>query len=233
MNILLDGLLLAIVLLTVVIYYRRGFVKAVLGFGKTFLSFICAMLLGTPVGQFLAEHFFDERLTGAVYNTLYGLCSEGGVLDPGRLSELPQSLRLLATQCGADVDAIIASGTGSAAVEAQLMETARQLALPISAVISRLAGYVAVFIAAYLILLLLSFFIEGVAELPVLRTFNHLLGLAVGLVCAVVFAFIFVFVARAVLYYIIASGDTAQASDIVENTIIFKYLCRVGGIQMW
>ncbi len=233
MNVLLDGLLLAIVIFTVIIYYHRGFVKIVLGFGKSFLSFVCAALFGKALGELLATHFFDSRLTDTVYNTLHGLCSEGGVLDPSRLGSMPQSLRTLATQCGADVDAIIASSAEGATVEAYLADIAQQIALPISAVISRLVGYVLVFIVAYLLLLLLAFVIEGVAELPVLRTVNHLLGLIVGLVCAVIFAFVFVLVARAVLYYIIASGDPRQAADIVDSTILFKYLCRVGGITIW
>lgn len=233
MNILLDGLLLGIIVLTVVIYYRRGFVKAVLGFGKSFLSLICAVLFGKALGGLLATHFFDEKLTDTVYNTLHGLCAEGGALDLTRLESMPQSLRLLAGQCGADVDAILASGSNGATVEAYLADVAQQIALPISAVISRLVGYVLIFVVTYLLLLLLSFVIEGVAELPVLRTFNHLLGLAVGLICAVIFAFIFVFVARAVLYYVIASGDPGQATDIVESTVLFKLLCRAGGIQMW
>lgn len=234
MNFLLDGLLLAIVITTIVIYYNRGFVKAVLGFGKTLLSFICAAIFGPVLGGVLASRFFDGKLTETVYNTLYNLCAEGGALDISRLAEsLPESLRMLATQCGADVDSIIASGAGSADVEARLAEIAQGIALPISAVISKLVGYVLVFIAAYLILLLVSFILEGVAELPVIRVFNHLLGLLLGFVCAIIFAFIFIFVARAVLYYVIAAGDPNQAADIVESTVLFKYFCRVGGIKMW
>lgn len=234
MNYLLDGLLLAIVIFTVFIYYRRGFVKAVLGFGKTLLSFVCAALFGTALGNLLAEHYFNGKLTETVYNTLYNLCAGEGGLDISKLADsMPESLRMLATQCGCDVDAVIASYTDAATVEARLTDIATQIALPISGVISKLIGYALVFVAAYLVLLLVAFVLEGVAELPVLRTFNHLFGLALGLVCAVIFAFIFVFVARAVLYFVIASGDASRATDIVESTLLFKYLCRIGGIKMW
>lgn len=234
MNLILDGLLLAIAVVTIVVYYNRGFVKAVLGFGKTLISFILAAIFGPMLGGVLAEHFFDAKLTTTVYNTLCGLCTDGGALDISGLAEsIPESLRTLATQCGADVDSIIASGADAATTEARLSEISRQIALPISAVISKLVGYVLIFIAAYLIFMLVSCILEGVAELPVIRVFNRLLGLLLGVLCAIILSFIFIFVARAVLYYVISAGDPHQAADIVESTVLFKYMCRVGGINVW
>lgn len=234
MNFLLDGLLLAIVIITIVINYKRGFIKAILSFGKTLLSFIFAAIFGPMLGGVLASRFFDGKLTETIYNTLYNLCAEGGALDTSRLAEmLPESLRMLAAQCGADVDSIVASGAASVDVEARLAEIAQGIALPISAVISKLVGYALVFVAAYLILLLASFILEGVAALPVIRTFNHLLGLLFGIVCAIFFAFIFIFVTRAVLYYVIAAGDLNRAVDIFDSTVLFKLFCRIGGIKMW
>lgn len=231
MSFILDIALVGIVFLTVFVYYKRGFVRAVLGFGKVLLSLICAVLFGKMVGGLLAEKFFDARLTDSVYKTLSGLYEAGSeTFDLSRLAEkIPSSLRTLAERCGADIDSVASGGAGDTAASAErLREISAGIASPISTVISNLLGCVLVFVTAYLLFLLGSFILESVAELPVLRTFNKILGLCLGVVCAIVFAFIFVFVSEAVIYWIIASGDESAALEIINKTLIYKLLCRVG-----
>jgi hypothetical protein len=88
-------------------------------------------------------------------------------------------------------------------------------------------GYVLVFAAAYLVLLIAGFIIEKVAELPVIRSVNKLLGLLLGLVCAVVYTFLFVLVTNAVIYFVVASGDQSATLDVINKTFIFKFIAAL------
>lgn len=222
MSFVLDGAILLIIFLTIYIYYKRGFVKAVLGFGKTLFAFVSALLFGKSAGTFLAEKYFDEKLTDMVYNKL----SEYAVADGASLAEkIPSSLRLLAEQCGANVEEIISNAGHDGE---WLHDVSASIALPISSVISHLIGYVAVFVAAYLVFLLGAFILESVVELPILRTVNRFLGICLGCLCAIMFVSLFVFIVKAIIYYIVASGDKEAAIEVINNTHLFKFFSGIG-----
>jgi hypothetical protein len=57
-------------------YCRKGLFKTLLGFGKTIISAILAFLFGKVIGNFLAENFFNEKITGLVYNGILQVYGE-------------------------------------------------------------------------------------------------------------------------------------------------------------
>ncbi len=231
MSIVLDIILVLIVTLTVIIYCKRGFVRDILGFGKSLLSMIFAFVFGDAVGRFISSRFISPKITESVYNTLSGICHKGDqIFDiSGFVQKLPESLRKLAEICGVQFDTISKNVADDTAVGAdRLAEIASSVADPISSVISDLLGYILVFVAAYLLLLVGSFVIEKVAELPVIRFFNRILGFCFGLVSAGVFAFVYGLAAKVIIYWIAASGDQSAAFAIIDNTHIFKLLFGTG-----
>lgn len=218
MNYVLDGALLLVIALTIYVYYKRGFVKAVLGFGKTLLSYICAVAFGRIVGGYLAERFFDENITNIVYNTL----EKHNMGD--QLEKVPESLRVVAEKCGVDVDSLISNASG----QEWIQEASTRIGIAISSVVSVLAGYVLVFVVAYLVFLLGAFILEALVELPVLRSLNHLLGLCLGCLCAIVFAFLFVLFIKVIIYYLAASGDREIVLETIDKTYLFKFFSEMG-----
>lgn len=218
MNYILDGALLLVIALTIYVYYKRGFVKAVLGFGKTLLSYICAVAFGRIVGGYLAERFFDENITNIVYNTL----EKHNMGD--QLEKVPESLRVVAEKCGVDVDSLISNASG----QEWIREASTRIGIAISSVVSVLAGYVLVFVVAYLVFLLGAFMLEALVELPVLRSLNHLLGLCLGCLCAIVFAFLFVLFIKVIIYYLAASGDREMVLETIDKTYLFKFFSEMG-----
>ena len=135
------------------------------------------------------------------------------VFDLSKLTEkIPPSLLALAEKCGLDVGTLASQYAGdTAATSERLREVAAAIAAPISAFISKVVGYVLVFAAAYLVLMIAAFIIVKIAELPVIRSVNKLLGLIFGIVCAVIYTFLFVFITNAVIYFVVASGDQSTA----------------------
>ncbi len=230
MNYLLDLMILLIAGVTIFVYYKKGFVRAVLGFGKVILAFICASIFGKSLGALIAEKFMDGKITGSVYNTLSGMYEAGSsAFDLSKIAEkIPKSLITLAEKSGANLDTITAGyAADTAASGERLQELASQIALPISAFISKIIGYVLVFIIAFILLAVAAFFIEKIAELPVLRTVNRLLGLCLGIACACIYILLFVFAANIVIYFIVASKDASAALEIVNKTIIFRFISQL------
>ena len=73
MHIVLDLILFALIAGTVIYYWKRGFVKSVLGFGRTLLSFIIAWLLGPKLGHVISQKIIGNKITQKVYNMLSSL----------------------------------------------------------------------------------------------------------------------------------------------------------------
>ena len=218
MSYILDGALLLVIILTIFVYYKRGFVRAVLGFGKTLLSYICAAAFGRLVGGYLAEKFFDKNITDIVYNTL----EKNNLGD--KMEKIPAALRAVAEKCGVDVDSLISGADG----QEWVLEASEKIGGAISYVVSIIAGYILVFVVAYLVFLLGAFILETLVELPVLRTLNRLLGLCLGCLCSIVFAFLLVLCIKVVIYYVAASGDRDTILEIIDKTYLFKFFSEMG-----
>ena len=218
MNYVLDGALVLVIVLTIYVYYRRGFVRAILGFGKTLLSYICAAAFGRLVGGYLAEKFFDKNITDIVYKTL----EKNNLGD--KIAKVPPALSAVAEKCGVDVSTLIANAEG----QEWMHDASVRIGGAISHVVSVLAGYVLVFVVSYLVFLLAAFVLETLVELPVLRTLNRLLGLCLGCLCAIVFAFLFVLCIKVVIYYVAASGDRNSVLEMIDKTYLFKFFSEMG-----
>ncbi|HHT54164.1 MAG TPA: hypothetical protein GX011_04420 [Clostridiales bacterium] len=230
MNYVLDLAVILIVLGTVLTYYKKGFVRAVLGFGKVILAALISALFGKGLGVIIDGRYMNARVTDSVFGSISKMYDAGSsVFDLSKLAEkIPSSLATLAERCGVDLGALASQYAGdTAATGERLREVAAAIAAPISALISKILGYVLVFAAAYLVLLIAGFIIEKVAELPVIRSVNKLLGLLLGLVCAVVYTFLFVLVTNAVIYFVVASGDQSATLDVINKTFIFKFIAAL------
>jgi uncharacterized membrane protein required for colicin V production len=230
MNYALDLIIILIAVATIIIYYIKGFVKAVLGFGKVILAVIISSLFGRGLGSFIADRFMNSRITESVYNSISGMYgSEAVTFDMSEiLQKTPKALITLAEKCGVNVNELALKYSGDTAASSErLHEFSADIALPISGFVSKILGYVLVFIAAYILLAIAAFFINKIAELPVLHTINKLLGLCLGVACSFIYIVLFVFIANAVIYYIVASGNQAAALEIINKTVIFKFISEL------
>lgn len=230
MSIILDLAIILIAFGTIFIYYRKGFVKAVFGLGKLVLSVIISSLFGKGVGEIIDAKFMNTKVTESIFNSISKMYDAGtSVFDLSKLAnKMPDSLTLLAEKSGVDINALTSQyAADTAANSDKLHDFSAEVAAPISASISQIIGYVLVFIGAYLLLMVAAFIIERVAELPIIRSLNRLLGLCLGIVCAVIFVLLFVFIANAIILYVVASGDQSTALDIVDKTFIFKFLSNI------
>lgn len=220
MNYLLDALIVGIVIVTIAVYCKRGFVRDVIGFGKTLFSVIVAAAFGPWVGDRLAVGFLNDKLTDLIYETIKKITDGAGF--SGLEEKLPEGLRRVAGQCGVDVSKIFSDVTE----KTDLHATAARIAVPVSGVIAGIVGYAIVFAVAFVVFMIIGFILGKVVQLPVLHTFDKLLGFILGVICAAVFAIVFGYVARAVIYYFVLSKDSDALFEIIDNTKIFRYLCR-------
>jgi len=226
MHYALDICLLLIIVFTVFLYYKRGLIKTILGFGKTILSVIFAFIFGKTVGTILSENIFNNKITTLVYNGFLKVYGESSSLfDLSRLPEkLPRSILKLSELCGVNISEITSSCSNETAATAErLHDISTSIAYPVSEVISNILGYLIVFAISYLLLILVGMLLDAITELPVIHFVNKFLGLVFGCICAVVYSWLFVLVTKVVLLYILAAGNESSVMEIIDKTFIFKF----------
>lgn len=230
MNYILDLALIMIFVITITVYYKRGFVKSVLGLGKVILAVVFSSMFGRALGQVLADKFMNAKMTGLIHSNLTGLYDAGTeAFDLSVLAgKIPPSLGLLAEKSGVNMDKLLSGYSADTAASGdKLYELSEKIALPIAGFISAVLGFIIVFIVAYLLLMLASFVIEAIAELPIIRGVNRLLGLLLGVVCAFIFAFLFVFAVNLGFYLIEAGGSQAGLLESIDKSILFKFFSQM------
>ena len=68
--------------------------------------------------------------------------------------------------------------------------------------------------------------LDLIVKLPVLRTANRLLGFLLGVLCAAILGWLFAEAAELVMSYLHTVNPDTFATDIIDHTLLVKYLCR-------
>ncbi len=173
---LLDILLLGLLAVFAIRGYRRGLVRSLVGIGRLVAAVILTVAVSSPVSQFLDDRLINppvhdyvaERLTAVAART------EGGVAE--LYDALPAPLRAHLGESDmlfADMDTAVAHWTDT-------------ISRTVSGAVSSVLASVAVFILAWFGLTLGLKLLSGVIHaIPLVATFDRLLGLGAGLLAGV------------------------------------------------
>jgi uncharacterized membrane protein required for colicin V production len=226
MRLFLDLAPAILIAVTVIVCWHRGFIRSMLGVAKTLIAVIVTYLFGERVSAWLAEHVIGDRVTNYVHTRFLAMHEQGGeVFDLAHTIEnLPNWLKVLIKH----TDTSSAVGTDYAGMSEasgeQLYDMAQSFAAPITNVISDFLGYSAVFLVAMLLLTLLAFVLGKIADLPVIRTCDRLLGFLLGLVSAALYASVFAVLIFAVFSMIEGANEGFRFHEALEQTMLFKYV---------
>ena len=205
MNYVLDLAVILIVLGTVLTYYKKGFVRAVLGFGKVILAALISALFGKGLGVIIDGRYMNARVTDSVFGSISKMYDAGSsVFDLSKLAEkIPSSLATLAERCG--WISACSQYAGTRRRRASGFARSRCNCSPNLGLNLKDFGLCAGLCGSLSGADCRLYNREGgrAAGYP----FGQALGLLLGLVCAVVYTFLFVLATNAVIYFVVASGD--------------------------
>ena len=221
----LDISVLLLILTTVIMCAKKGFLRSVLGAAKTVIALILTFCFSGRVSLWLDEHVVGHRVFSYVYDRFTAMFEGGeGTVDLSHiLNNIPNWLRVLLESMGVDVSSIGGRYAGlTDTTHAKLEEMAHSFADPISSFISDLLAYALVFLISLLVLTLLAYLLGKIAELPVIRTCDRLLGFALGVVCAILYASVYTVLLFAVLSMVEGSLHSFAFHDAFEQTVVFR-----------
>lgn len=185
LNIVSDVLVLLVLLIPIALGVKRGFVDTALRFGKTMISFLLSCLFAKALGRWLKEKLYPSvhgKISAFFEGETAETLSEGGMLE-----KLPSGVKDTLTAAGFDVNemASIAAKEGDAMVESFAQSVSNAVSGALAYVLAFVGIFAVSFLAIALLRPVLSFIVE---RLPVVKTFNKILGAAMGILIGLLFA---------------------------------------------
>ena len=195
MGIVLDVILIVIILLNVIICYKKGLVKLAVGLVAVIVSLILAMILYKPVTNIIIKNTeIDEKIKESIINTLTTESNENDTSDKGMMQYM-QSY-----------------------VDDAVNKTKNEIVIEASEVVSTKIINVCAFLGIFVVVRILTIIADLIMSLPILKQFNKAGGIIYGILKALIIIYIILAIIFAITYI---TGNTT-ISNVISETYITK-----------
>lgn len=236
MSLILDLIILLIGGLTILLAVKNGFVKTFLSAASTLIALVIVFLFASPLTEALEQTSLASAVHTNTASFLEQLVEEQNAGDSYELANDEKSeLYPLLESLG------ISGETFSEWVE-EHKDLARErfheelvtyVADRVTPLLLCALSIAILFFGSFAVLKLLSILLTGVIEkLPFVREANHILGLVLGIVLALIRIFIFCAVVRVLLDTASLSGWTVLAGLDPEKTLLFRLIGSVPFVRL-
>lgn len=217
MAIFLDLIIIAIILLSTFLGYKKGLIGVAFKIVSFIIAIIITLILYKPVSNIIIEKTsWDDAIETKIYNTIAGTNVEEGQKISKEETDLP----------GVVVNYI------NDGIETTLKETKQNVAEVVSKNLTQsviqIITMIALFIITRIVLIFAKVILEAVAELPLIKQFNETGGIIYGILRGLIMIFALLAVASFILPMI---NQTAILSSI-EQSFITKFLYNHNVILM-
>ena len=223
LKIAVDVILVAVVLIGIILGWRRGFVGIVakpvkfaaslgisFGFARAFSSAIILPMIESPASNYVREF-------------LYKNCS--GITAETAADELPTLMKMAAAIFGIDINQV-AQGSSGSVIDA----IADKLTHPVISTVSIVISFFALLIISNIALAIALAFIKSLFKKGILGAFNKVLGVVFGL------AFFFIISwGLAVIFELIINLPSVQAASWAadfEGGYVYSFLNEYNPIEL-
>jgi uncharacterized membrane protein required for colicin V production len=227
MSFLLDLIIIAIISLTIYFSYKNGFIKTAISAAAFMIAIIITVSFASPLAEAIKDTSVAETVKDAVEETIENALNEkatslNDLLSGG--SEKFNSMLNIAGLGDEDLSHLLAENSdGIDPIE----RIAAYVANPVIDIIAMIVAIILLYVGSRLLLLLVSFILGKVAELPVIRTANKGLGIALGVVLALFRVFLFCFAMNVLIEHADFFGGWLFGSFNPDNTLLFSLFSNI------
>ncbi len=219
MNFVADVIVAFAVILAVYLGARRGFVKTVMNFACFTGACLGSYYLSSFVGAYLSKKVLLPAIKNIISSAFTKTMTQTGLAS--LFSEKPKEFTQLVDRFGnfKDVEKLFNGGKIFS-----FDELAQVLAAPIAESIGMTIAFIGLFVLIFIVLKLVAKLICGVAQLPILRGVNKMLGSVLGFGQGIVWAWLLSFVIVYALPALSSLYPTLLGGFDVEKTLLLKHL---------
>ena len=196
MGIIIDIILLGILALTTFIGYKRGLVKVIFKMFAFIVALIITIVLYKPVTNIVINNTqLDEKIASIIV--------ENGTVEKEETSE------------NKTIDSYIEDTKNN--IQNNIVNSA---AGTVSVNLVSIIVVIALFIAIRIALMLVGFFADSLAELPIVKQFNEAGGIAYGVLQGV----IIIIVILTITYFVVNTTKDSSITNIIDSSYITKFI---------
>lgn len=234
MGFIIDIILLAVAVLIIVMAVKKGFVKSILSLATSIVALVVACAFTPYLSQTVTEGFLLEKVSSGIESTVGSVTRVGDGYDfSGLFENTPDVMVQVLDRYGVSEESLENFVTGMTETGAEGVEKISMfIATPVVTQVANAAAFVIIFLAAFIILKIVSKLIELLFKAPVLKTADKAAGIILGVINA--------FLVLWVLSLAISLGVTALGSvspgwfgeSVIENSIILKIFAEYNPIKI-
>ena len=202
MGILLDIVIVAIIVLSIFLGYKRGLVNVIFNVCAFLVAIVITFILYKPVTNLVIQNTeFDEKIENIIIEKGVSDDEQDETKEKNILNEYIEKY-ITETATDAKDEAIIS------------------VAGIISEKVVGICVGIVLFLAIRILLILVKVLANGLAELPFVKQFNELGGAIYGILRG----FVVIYILLAILFFVVSINSTGSIARAIDASIITKIL---------
>lgn len=222
MSVFFDVLIVVVIAFSIIRYGIKGFVQALLGFGKFIASVLVASAFGKPVAAWISDGFMRKWISDGVYEKICEYIVDGQSLSEF-FNNIPDGFIALVKLFGAEIDTLQQKYATAEASDAVIREMANTITAPIADTTSAIIAYVLIFVITLIVISIIALLLKTI-KIPILTGIDKLLGCCLGLLIGFFSAAMISTVIYTVLELISAVNGNAEIMNYYDGSIVFKFI---------
>ena len=220
MSLIFDFIIVLVAAIAIIRGISKGFIKSVMSLASIVIAILCVLTFTKPLSAWVGEKYISEPITDIAHEALSGIVNTGAesMSFDKVFEDRPEALVSLAERFSFDLDEISAyydNALSSLSVEESITGLSEKIAAPIAEGISTVISAIAIFLVSMLVCTIITFILDGVCHLPVLKKLNKILGAVFGIISALLTSWL---IANILAGLIIAFG--AVHGEIFNESVI-------------
>ena len=225
MNLILDGVILLICVTCVILGTKRGFIKSLMGSCTLIAALFVAYAFSPALTAYIEQQPFIRNISSSITDTIKSLSeNEQGSYDLLRLfDEMPDAFQQIIDRYNADEEQLTdALPSEPEAEEEDVHLLSEMIAEPVARAISGVLAFLALFVGTVFVLKFLTWILDLIFQLPVLKTANSMLGFLFGVLSALLWAWVLSSLSVTLAKAMFSISPELFPEDLVEKTVLVK-----------
>ena len=221
-SLICDIILALIFVLIVAGGYRKGFIKSLLGLASLLIAVVCASLFTPPVSSWLSDRYVENAVKDTVSSSIHSVIddTENDEKSEGLFSAIEKFVIIdNGETANKYVSQILDSSFSDNTIDAVSGEIAKTISKPLC----NSAAFFVIFIISSLLVRIIASVLDGIFRLPILKQANKLLGLVLGLLCALIFMMVVSRVFVCILPWLSGITDGKIGQDVLEGSHLLSF----------
>ena len=219
MNILIDLILTIIILIFVIVAYKKGFIASLLDFLGTIIAWIASINLSEFLSLWLYNTFVKTPITDYVY---LKLTESANTAAESLVASIPEFIYTAATTFGIDINSIISSNSGLE-IDTAVSSITSGIVEPIITILIRIIVAILLYIIFAFFIKMLSKLFKNVNKIPIVGSLNKFLGIVLGLLKGALIAMLVCIIFNTILGFS-GGGLFGITNQTLNSTYIFSFL---------